>query len=110
ELVREQNDVPFALHDLERVRHIRRARNARHIALGFRVRCGPPRAILVSLRERLRLVGNRSADDDALPGRYRAEGAELPEGLYRLGGMPFEIPVSGVERLPNAVQVRLAGD
>src|SRR5690606_20256451 len=109
-LVREQDHVALALHDLERIRHVRRARNARHVALGLRVRRGPAGTVLLALRERLRLVWNGSADDDALPGRDRGDRPELPEVLDRLRGVALEIPVGRVHRLPYAVQIRLAGD
>src|SRR5690606_5718929 len=109
-LVREQDRVALALDDLKRVRHVRRPRDAGHVALRFRIRRGPPGTILFAFRERLRQVRDRTADDDALARRDRRDRAELPELFELLGRVPFEVPVGGVHRLPDSVQVRLVAD
>src|SRR5688572_18046983 len=70
-LVHEQ-DVLLALDDLERIGHVVRARDARHVALGFRIALRPAGAKLLTLLQRRRRVGNHAVGrihDDALAGR-----------------------------------------
>src|SRR5690606_3652377 len=54
--------------------------------------------------------GDLAAHYHALSRRDGGDRPELPELLDLLGGMPFQIPMSRVHRLPDAVQVGLAAD
>ena len=108
-LVHEEN-VLLPLHDLEWVGHVGRARNARHVALRLGIRLGPAGHVLLSLLERCGEIRNRAAFDHALARRDRRDGAELPELIEAGRGVVFEIPVGVAERLPDAVEIRLAGN
>ncbi len=90
ELVR-QHDLVGALHDLERVRHVRRTRHARHVALGSRDRpsnaargssCAarPPPADTESGRQPRRLgpAESRAARRVRAPGRLRPRALRDP--------------------------------
>src|SRR5262245_43097945 len=106
-----EKDVVLALDDLKRVRHIGRSREPRHVAFRFRIRLGPSGPVLFPLLQALRRVRDRAVvvDNHALSRRNREKGAELPE-RGRRGGVTFEIPVGAVDGLPDAIQVRVAGD
>src|SRR4029079_2643763 len=104
----DEQDVAVALHDLERIRHVRRARNPRHVALGLGIRLRPALTILFALSERLGLVRNRAALDDALTRGARGDRAELPEVAQARSGVVLEIPIGAAHRLPDSVHVRLA--
>src|SRR2546427_12572681 len=106
-----EEDVVHSLDDLERVRHVGRPRQPRHVALGFRIRLGPSRLVLLPLLQAVRRVRDRAVvvDDHALSRRNREHGAELPE-RGRRGGVILEVPVGGVDGLPDAIQVRMARD
>src|SRR5690606_5891137 len=67
----------------------------------------PVREVLRLLRGGFRQIGDLAADDDAAAAGDRADRPVLVE-RRRLRGMVLEIPVRGADRLPDAVQVRLA--
>src|SRR5262245_22753213 len=120
ELVREQDVRARPLHDLKWERHVGGARHTGHVALHLRIAEVVPRLVAAHvdaqavvevallLRERLRLVGNLAAFDDALSRRAgRVRAAEL--GMWtRLGVVILQIPVGGHHRLPHAVQIGMA--
>ena len=110
ERVNEQN-VVVALHDLKRVRQIRRARNARQDSTRLRDRSSAnPRDSRRACASASGRYGNLAFLHDALPCRHGADGAEPPEILELRRGVALEIPVGRVHGLPNAVQVRVAAD
>src|SRR5713101_2073171 len=106
-----EEDVVLSLDDLERVRHVGRPRQPRHVALGFRIRLGPSSLVLLPLLQTLRRVRDRAVvvDNHAPSRRNREHAAELPE-RGRRRGVTLDVPVGGVDGLPDAIQVRMAGD
>ena len=108
----DEQNVAAALHDLERIGHVSGARNARQIALRLGIRFRPAGAVLVALRERLGQVRNLAvAVDDALARRDRRERAELPtESCSASAECASRFQLRSADRLPDAVDVRLAGD
>src|SRR4030095_9239551 len=63
-----------ALQDLERVRHVGRARHSWHVALDLGIALQPMLAVLLLLRGCPRLGRDVVAFDDALAGRHAADG------------------------------------
>src|SRR5690606_22160811 len=108
----DEQDVTAALHDLEGVGQVRRARNAGQVASRLRVVLRPAGTQLLALRERFGLVRDLAVvrTHVALTGRDRADRTELPRFGNRLGRVGLEVPVRGADGLPDAVQVRLAAD
>ena len=111
----------LALEDLEGERHVGGARHARQVALDLRVAGQPLRLVLVLLLAGLGQVGNLAADHDADARRHGADRAEGDHFLgrhrhhrpgthrqRRTGGVRFEVPVGGVQGLPDPVQIGLA--
>jgi hypothetical protein len=105
----DEQDVLLALHDLEGIRHVGRARDPRHVALGFRVRLRPVLPVRLALLQRLRLVRNRAALDNALARWDRTDGAELPEGCG-LSRVIFDVPVGAGDRLVDPVHVGMTSN
>src|SRR6267378_5167355 len=97
--------IAVTLENLERKVMVGYAWNSQHVALRFRVRRRPIGAVFVALFERLRQVRNRASAHDAPPRRNRPDRAELPEVFACFRRMTLEIPIGGVQRLPDAVQV-----
>src|SRR5438105_4358889 len=86
------------LNNLERERHVRRARNTGHVARGLsRITRVAALKVFFFLGERRGLIWNFAAVDDALSRRH-------PEGTTVI----LKIPCGGVQYLPEAVQVGLA--
>jgi hypothetical protein len=127
------DDLVGALEDLERVRQIRGARHAGHEALDLRVALQPFARVFVPLRRGPRLIRNLAAGHHTFAGGHTAHGAKRADGWIgqfdrrrahetrnaasaggrqqrqgRAGGMRAQIEVGGVERLPDAVEIRLA--
>ena len=116
-------DRLVAVQDLERHRHVVRARHAGQVALDLRIAIEPVRLVLFLLLRGLRQIRNLVAFDDAVAGGHGADGAERehrrgghrhdrtrPKCQRRLRLVRQDVVVRGVERLPDAVQVWLAGD
>ena len=95
------------LHDLKRKRHVGGARNARQVALHFRIQLQPVRVIFFFLLRRCRQIGNLAAFHHADARRLRAGGAQRHH-LAGLRRVALQIPVGRVHGLPDAVQIRLA--
>ncbi len=99
----DDDDVALALQDLERIRHVRRARHAAHVALAFRVVDEP----ILEARSRSASASGRygivAAFDDAVPRRHGELCAELEQ--HRISrDVRLEVPVRRVQRLPHAAQ------
>ena len=119
-------DLVRALHDLKGVGHVHRARNAGQIALQLRIAVDPMVCVLLLDLRRLRLVRDRPvAFDDAHRSGHATRCAERKHGRRcharvriwidaflgdrtRSRLMGLEVPMSFVERLPDAVEIRLA--
>src|SRR6185369_3627385 len=80
----QQNDVSRRLDDLNRKGHVGQARNARQVALGFRIGGRAILEVLFLLGCRPRLIRNLVAFDDALSG-----------GDISLGTMILDVPRGG---------------
>ena len=117
-------DLAGALCNLERIRHVHRARDARHVAAHLRIAIDPVLRVVTLHRRRLGRVGNLVAVDD--PGTCRDE-TDGPQRKNRRGEdrtvcvdaglrdrrpdrVRQQIPVRSVRDLPDAVQVRPAID
>ena len=99
-------DVQRRLNDLKWIWHVRRARHTRQIALDLWIGSQPLLRVLFLLCRRLRQVGDFVAFHDASARRNAERGTERGDRSH-LGRMILDIPIRGVERFPNAVQVRL---
>jgi hypothetical protein len=110
-----------AVDDLERERLVVRARNAGEVALDLRIARQPVFLVLDLFLQCFGRVGELVAFDDAEPARHRADGAERehflrgnrrhgtgPHRQRRPRAVRLDIPVGGIDRLPDAVQVRPA--
>jgi len=78
------------LNDLKRIRHVGNARHARQVTLRFRVQRRALVVILLLLDERLGLVRDLVALDNARTARYTF-----------LRGVILNIPRGGIHRLPD---------
>ncbi len=99
-----------ALENLERHVVVGRARNAQHVALRFGILFRKLRAVFVALLQCIGQIRNRAFAHNAAPRRNGADRAEFPEVCQRLGVMGFEIPIGGIHRLPNAVEIGVPGN
>ena len=110
-----------ALEDLERIRHVGRARHAGQIALDLGIRRQPVLLVLFLLREASGLYGISSPSTTPMPGRHRADRAERQDRgrrhrpvrtraqrQRRTRHVHLNVPVGLVIRLPDAVQIRMA--
>ena len=104
EFVGNQN-VIGRLCDLERKRKIHRPRHARQIALPQWIGRQPVLKVLIPFGLRPLLIRYGAPLDDAEARRYRAERAQFSAAGG--GGMGQQIPIGGVQRLPDAVQIWL---
>ncbi len=95
-LVKKGHLIP-ALHDLKRVRHVRDARNAGQVTLGFGVGRLAVLVVLLLLQQRR----GRVRDFVALNHTF-ASGNTKPRAVV------LNIPCGGVDDLPDALDVRLA--
>ena len=103
----QDHDVLLALDDLEGVRHVRRARHPRQIALDFGIQRQPVSSVLLLFCQRLGLVRKLAPFNDAHSARHRIAGAQLPDQPRRRR-MGLDVPIGRVERLPDPVQIGLA--
>ena len=106
-ILKDHHDVLRILNDLKRVRHIHGARDTRQIAFDFRIQVHPIGEVFFLLLERLGLVRNRTAFNDAKPGSNGEFRAELPEWAGSRS-MAFDVPICRVHGLPDTVQVWFA--
>ena len=111
----------LALHDLERVRHVARARHARQIALDLRIALEPFVAVLVPDLQLLGLVRDLAAVDHSHAARHGADSAKGEDLLRRQRSVgagprrhrvtrhvPLEVVIGGIHRLPDSVQIGVA--
>src|SRR5579872_3825922 len=117
-------DLVRALHDLERIRHVHRPGDAWHVTTNLRIAVQPVLTVLLLFGGRLRFVRNYIAVDNAWTWRHPADRTqgEHRRGEYRnvwvyarLGhGRPErvrqQVPIGSRRRLPDAVEIRLAGE
>src|ERR1019366_3096717 len=92
------------LHDLERIRHVSGAGHAGKEAFHFGIGGEPVGAALLLLSGGGGGGGDFVTLHNTEPGRLRAGGTEGEDRTLRRG-MGEEIPVGGIERLPDAVEV-----
>src|ERR1051325_5073347 len=98
------------------MRHVRRTRHARQVALDLWIAFEPLRLILPLVLERFGLVRNLAPLDYAEPGGDAADRAKRQDFLRRhramwprakrercTSGMRFEVVVRGIQHLPHAV-------
>ncbi len=104
ELIRKQ-DIADALYDSKRIGEVRRSRNPRLVALGFRIIRRPAGTVLFAPGQCLWQIRNVAAFDNAAAGRNCANCAKLPEVRQSFGRMAFQVPVGRSDRLPDAVEV-----
>src|SRR5262249_6777788 len=97
-------DGLVALENLERVRHVRRARDAREIAFDLRVAREPVRLVLLLLVQCPRLVRNLLAVDDA---ETSPHGPDRPQGEDLPGWDRTVPPGSEGERGPSHVSLNI---
>ena len=107
-LVSNQDDIG-RLHDLERKRHVIRARHARHEAFGEWIVFQCVGAIGVALAQCLLVVGNASAIDDAETRRDRRMGAEQAGMRAHPRRVGLDVVMRRSDRLPDAAEIGLAG-
>jgi len=97
-------DGVLRLDNLKRVREIRGAWHTRQITLDLRVQLNPIGLILLFFRGHRRQIRDPAAFHYAQPGRlceYRSQRGHRP----RCSCLAFEIPICGVECLPNPAQL-----
>ena len=95
------------LHDLKRKRQVGGARHSGQIALHFRIACESVGEVFFLPGGRLRQVRNLVAFDHAESGRRRSDRAQLRDRPCR-GRVSLDVPVRGVEYLPDAAQIGMA--
>ena len=104
--IREQH-VRRRLHDLERVRHVGRPWNSGQVTFDFRVQLHPLVRVGFLFCQRRGPVGNLVADDNAFAGRNAESCSQLQHRTLSLIVI-LDVPIGGIHRLPDAVQIRLA--
>src|SRR4029079_5263298 len=115
------------------VRHVRRTRHSGHVALDLGISLEPVLCVLLLLRGGPWLIRDVVALDDTLACGHTADGSKRAhqwmrkfnvcgpnepghsaacgcwrERQSRFGGVGLDVEVGGVERLPDAVQIRFA--
>ena len=95
------------LNDLKRKRQVIRPRNARHITLDYGVEGQPVCLVRLLLSPGRGGVGNLSTAHNTQARRYCADGSEFHHGA-EICGMGFDIPICTAQRLPDAIEVRVA--
>src|SRR4030095_5092978 len=103
----EHRDLLRTLDDLERVWHVHGARNARQIALRFRIQTHPVSKVLLPLLQSFRFVGNLTAFNNADARCHGVSRSELPERTWSRG-VSFNVPVGLVHALPHAAEIGFA--
>ena len=111
----------LVLDDLERERHVGRARNARHVALDLRVAIDPVLAVLVALGGGFGFVRDLAAFHNAHAARHGPDGAKLQHRdvgqrsvgaiaeLQRVAGhVALHVVVGGADGLPDAIEIGFA--
>src|SRR6185436_12507528 len=93
----EDVDLVLRLQDLKRKRHVGDARDARQVALRFRIRGRAVRVVLLLLRQRLRPVRDLVPLDNPLACGHAERRAVI-----------LDVPGGGARHLPEAGDVRLA--
>src|SRR5687767_1749170 len=92
--------------DLKWIGHVVRPWHSWHVALDLRVELQPMLTVLFLLGRRPWLIGDLIALHDALP-RGNAECRPQFEDWALAGPMILNVPIGGVHRLPDTIEVGL---